>query len=84
MDEKNTKEVNLLDLIKMFNAWVVKVSKSFINFILYLLKAGYRKKYLTLTLIVLCFAIGNTWLDQVTDNIQQKLWPPCTELMLSP
>lgn len=58
MDEKNTKEINLLDLIKMFNAWVVKVSKSFINFILYLLKAGYRKKYLTLTLIVLCFAIG--------------------------
>ena len=58
MDEKNTKEINLLDLIKMFNAWVVKVGKSFINFILYLLKAGYRKKYLTLTLIVLCFAIG--------------------------
>jgi hypothetical protein len=58
MEEKNTKEINLLDLIKMFSAWVVKASKSFINFILYLLKAGYRKKYLTLTLIVLCFAIG--------------------------
>ena len=58
MEEKSSKEVNLLDLIKMFNNWLKNVGKSILKLFNYLFKTSYKDKYSILVILIISIIIG--------------------------
>ncbi|MBP8945424.1 MAG: hypothetical protein KBG25_05975 [Paludibacteraceae bacterium] len=58
MEEKNSQEVNLLDLIKMFNNWLKNVGKSILKLFNYLFKTSYKDKYSILVILIISIIIG--------------------------
>lgn len=58
MEETNTKEINLLQLIGLLYDWVKKVILIILSYIGHLVKLTYKYKIMTLILIVICVAAG--------------------------
>jgi len=58
MEENNTKEINLLQLISMFFKWLQKIGITLLNTIGYLFRLCYRSIYTFLILIALSLIVG--------------------------
>ena len=58
MEETNTKEINLLQLINLFFNWLLKIGKSILDLIVYLVQLAYRHKSIVLISISICLVFG--------------------------
>ncbi|MDD4971397.1 MAG: hypothetical protein PHT07_18355 [Paludibacter sp.] len=58
MEETNSKEVNLLQLISLFFNWLKKLGKSIIDFIGSLGQLGYRHKIIVIITVLVCLMYG--------------------------
>ena len=58
MEETNSKEVNLLQLISLFFNWLMKLGKSIIDFIGSLGQLAYRHKFIVIITILVCLIYG--------------------------
>jgi len=58
MEEINSKEVNLLQLITLFFNWLKKIGKSILNFIGYLARLSFRHKIIVIASILVCLSIS--------------------------
>jgi len=54
MEENNTKEVNLLQLINLFFNWLKKIGKGLLGFLVYLAQLGFRHK----SIIIITCSLG--------------------------
>jgi len=54
MEETNTKEINLLQLINLFINWLSKIGKSIIDFFVYLAQLAFRHKAIVIISISIC------------------------------
>ncbi len=60
MEENNSKEkeINLLQLISIFIQWLKNVILSVLNIIVYLLRLSFRKKFITISVVILTVCLG--------------------------
>ncbi len=58
MEENNSKEINLLQLISLFFDWLKKLGKSILNMVGYLLRLLYRQKIALIIVTIICVGIG--------------------------
>jgi len=58
MEENNSKEVNLLQLINLFFVWLKKIGEGILNFLVYLAKLGFRHKRIVIITCSLCLIFG--------------------------
>jgi hypothetical protein len=58
MEENNTKEVNLLQLINLFFNWLKKIGKGILDFLVYLAQLGFRHKSIVIATCSLCLIFG--------------------------
>jgi len=58
MEENNTKEVNLLQLINLFFNWLKKIGKRILDFLVYLAQLGFRHKSIVIITCSLCLIFG--------------------------
>ena len=58
MEETNTKEINLLQLINLFFNWLLKIGKIILDLIVYLVQLAYRHKSIVLISISICLVFG--------------------------
>ena len=58
MEENNTKEINLLQLITLFFNWLKKVLTGLINAISYIIRLSYRNKITVIIVITISIIIG--------------------------
>lgn len=58
MSDKETKEINLIDLIREFFSWLGKIFKQLGNFIGFLLQIAYKYKFIYLATVLLFLAVG--------------------------
>jgi len=58
MEENNTKEINLLQLISMFFNWLNKIGRKLLNTIGFIIRLCYRSMYTFIIIIVLSLIVG--------------------------
>jgi hypothetical protein len=58
MEDNNTKEVNLLELISLFFNWLKKTGKSILNFLIYLIQLFFRHKIIAIVTVLIFMACG--------------------------
>jgi len=58
MEENNTKEVNLLQLINLFFNWLKNVGKKLIKSVGYIFQLSFRHKLIVILTILICLSIG--------------------------
>ena len=58
MEENNTKEVNLLQLINLCFNWLKKIGSSILNFLGYLTQLSFRHKVVVIITIMVCLIYG--------------------------
>lgn len=64
MEENNSKEINLLQLISLFFNWLKKVVLSILNFFAYILRLTYRHKVTFVVVMLACIIIGQYFARQ--------------------
>lgn len=58
MEEKNQKEVNLIELVVIFYNWIKKITLRVLNFFGYFARLIYRRKILFLVVVLVCVGVG--------------------------
>jgi len=58
MEDNNTKEVNLLQLINLFFNWLKRIGNSFLNFLVYIIQLLFRHKLLVIITVFIFMACG--------------------------
>ncbi|MDD5016417.1 MAG: hypothetical protein PHW73_15235 [Atribacterota bacterium] len=58
MKENDNKEINLLQLISLFFDWIIRISKSIVNFVGKLFQLSFRHLALTLAIIVISLSVS--------------------------
>jgi len=58
MEEKTTKEINLLQLITLFFNWIINILMNLLRFVGYLLRLCYRRKITVIIVLLISIVIG--------------------------
>ena len=58
MEDNNTKEVNLLQLISLFFNWLKKIGKSILNFLVYFIQLFFRHKIIVIVTVLIFMSCG--------------------------
>ncbi len=58
MEEKNSKEINLLELISLFIDWLKKVGKSILNLLGSIARLAYRRKITVVVIVAISIGVG--------------------------